>query len=208
MKRFAILTALTLLLAGLLAGGLPARAQDAPPPPANEGAYDALSSGNQKVVSAIYESHLEATASDPNAMTLTKDDIAAMKADGGWGNTYKQLYANGQVTHRNLGQAISSYNHSVKAASTGSPTVVTTGNGQQIVGGGKKGGAAGASAKADGPGGGKKSGHQKTTVVTSGAGGVAAAGSASHSSAGGASGLAGAGGAKGRGQGGASHKGK
>jgi len=216
MKRF---FALTVLCTALLSGA-PGFAQDVTPTAdPNAGAYDALSPGNQKIVNAIYDSHIEATANAPTDTTtdgaatvvepLTHDDIAAMKADGGWGKTYKQLYAEGKVSYRNLGQAISAYNRSMRVPTDGTPTVITTGNGQQITTGGKKDGKTGsASAKVTGQGGGKKLGHMKSTVITTGGGGAAVAGAASQSNAGGVSGLAGAGGAKGRGQGGASHKGK
>jgi len=214
MKRFIVLTVLcTALLAGT-----PGFAQDVPPPTdPNAGAYDALSPGNQKIVNAIYDSHIEATANAPTDSTtegaavavepLTPDDIAAMKADGGWGKTYKQLYAEGKVSYKNLGQAISAYNRSMRVPADGTPTVVTTGNGQQITTGDKKGGTTGsASTKSAGQGGGKKVGHMKSTVVTTGGGGAAVAGAGTASNAGGVSGFTGAGGAKGRGQGGASHK--
>jgi len=228
MNRFLITTA---LCAALLAGA-PVLAQDTTATTSttttdpNAGAYDALSPGNQKIVNAIYDSHIEATenmaadttTTDSTATTegltaettpLTHDNIAAMKADGGWGKTYKLLYAEGKVAHKNLGQAISSYNRSMRVSTAGSQTVVTTGSGQQVTTGGKKsGGATAASTKANGQGGGRKVGHTKTTVVTTGGGGAAVAGATSHSNAGGVSGLSSAGGAKGRGRGGASHKGK
>jgi hypothetical protein len=214
------------LCAALLAGGS-AFAQDTTTTTTdpNAGAYDALSPGNQKIVNAIYESHIEATenmAADTTTTDgttteggttevkpLTHDDIAAMKADGGWGKTYKQLYAEGKVSYKNLGQAISSYNRSMRVANAGTATVITTGNGQQISTGGKKDGeATSASAKGAGGGAGKKLGHMKSTVVTTGGGGTAMAGANSSSNAGGSAGFSGAGGAKGRGQGGASHKAK
>jgi hypothetical protein len=191
-----------------LAMSAPALAQDTPPP-TNEGTFEALSPGGQKIVSAIYDSQLGSTNDQAGGTLLTRDDIAAMKANTGWGNVYKQLQAEGQVTHKNLGQAISSYNHQNRATTT--TTVVTTGNGQQIVSGGKKGKGAGAQSlkggNASSHSGGKKAGQYKNTVVTTGAGGTVSAGPTSHSSAGGAS-FGTAGGSKGRGKGGSSHKGK
>jgi len=80
----------------------PAFAQETPSPD-NAGAYDALSPGGQKITSSNYDSHLDATTvstTDATAVSLTKDDIAAMKADTGWGNVYKQLYEQGLVTHK------------------------------------------------------------------------------------------------------------
>ncbi|GEM_PF-4178427 len=192
MKRLLLLST----LAFTLAMGAPAFAQDPPPP--DPDAFDALSTGGQKIVNSIFESHIET-----GNVTLTKNDIAFMKADTGWGNVYKQLLANDPslVTHRNLGQAISSYNHQNSPATT--TTVVTTGTGQQIVTGNKKGVGGNASSQ----GGGRKLGHSKNTVITTGAGGTVGAGPTTHSSAGGTS-FGGAGGSKGRGRGGASHKGK
>ncbi|MFB3054583.1 MAG: hypothetical protein ACE1ZY_04590, partial [Alphaproteobacteria bacterium] len=116
MKRLLLLST----LAFTLAMGAPAFAQDPPPP--NAGAFDALSPGGQKIVNSIYDSHLDSASHLASSDMLTKDQIAFMKADTGWGNAYKQLYEQGLVTHRNLGQAISSYNHQNSPATT---TVVT-----------------------------------------------------------------------------------
>jgi hypothetical protein len=201
-----ILIVSTIALA--LLAGVPVAAQDAPPPPANEGTFDALSVGNQKVVSSIYESQLGSANDQAGGTLLTRDDIAAMKADGGWGNTYKQLYDQGLVTHRNLGQAISSYNHASRATAT-TTTVVTTGDGQQIVSDKKGGGGGNATlapsgGKAGGQAGGVKADHAKNAFVTTGAGGAVAAGPAGpavHSSAGGMGGGK-AGGNNGHGKGG------
>ncbi len=188
MKRLLLLSTLAIALAM----GAPAYAQD--PPPSIEGAFDALSTGNQKIVNAIYDSHLDAGG------TMLKDDIAALKADTGWGNAYNELYEQGLVTERNLGQAIKSYKQQNTPPTT---TVVTTGTGQQIVTGGKKG----TGGNAGSQGGGKKLGLHKNSGITTGAGGTVGAGPTTHSSAGGTS-FGGAGGSKGRGRGGASHKGK
>ena len=186
MKRLLLLSTLAITLAM----GAPAFAQ-APP-----GAFEALSTGNQKIVNSIFDSHLET-----GTVSLTKNDIAAMKADTGWGNAYKQLHEQGLVTHRNLGQAISARNHPTTTTTT--TTVLTTGTGQQIVTGNNKGVGGNASSQ----GGGRKLGHSKNTVITTGAGGTVGAGPTTHSSAGGTS-FGGAGGSKGRGRGGSSHKGK
>ncbi len=83
-----------LLAALALAAGGGAKAQDAGP-----GGYEALSPGNQMIVDSIH-----GTLSPDS--TLTKDDIATMRDGTGWGNAYNQLYQEGQVTERNLGQAI------------------------------------------------------------------------------------------------------
>ena len=197
MKRLLLLST----LAFTLAMGAPAFAQDPPPP--DPDAFDALSTGGQKIVNSIFDSQTGSPNEMMSGTLLTRDQIAFMKAETGWGNVYKQLLANDPslVTHRNLGQAISSYNHQNSPATT--TTVVTTGTGQQIVTGNKKGVGGNASSQ----GGGRKLGHSKNTVITTGAGGTVGAGPTTHSSAGGTS-FGGAGGSKGRGRGGASHKGK
>lgn len=223
MKRSMILSAFSLALVA----GAPALAQDAATATdPNAGAYDSLSAGEKSIVDAIYESHVEATANETTTTETTTtgtttangsegpemmspDDIAALKAEGGWGKNYNDLYDQGLVTHKNLGQAISAYKRSLNPSTAGtSATVVTTGSGQQIVTGGKKSdGSTSATSSTTGHGGGKKVGHQKNTVISSAGSGATTAGAASHSSAGGVSGFSGAGGAKGRGRGGASHKG-
>lgn len=216
MKRSLILTAFSLALVS----AVPAIAQDAPTATdPNAGAYDALSPGEKSIVDAIYESHLEATATESTTTdgttangsetteTMTPDDIAAMKADGGWGKTYNELYDQGKVSYRNLGQAVSAYKRSLNPSTTETATVVTTGNGQQIMTGGRKSaGTTSASANATNQGGGKKLGQNKPTTITTGGGASAGSGSTTLSSAGGASGLGGAGGARGRGSGGVSHR--
>ena len=196
MKRLLLLSTLAITLAM----GAPAFAQ-APPP--EEGAFDALSTGGQKIVNSIYDSQIDSPNDMAMGTLLTRDQIAFMKADTGWGNVYKQLLANDPslVSHRNLGLAISARNHPTTTTTT--TTVLTTGTGQQIVTGNKKGVGGNASSQ----GGGRKLGHSKNTVITTGAGGTVGAGPTTHSSAGGTS-FGGAGGSKGRGRGGASHKGK
>jgi hypothetical protein len=194
MKRLLLLSTLAITLAM----GAPAFAQ-APPP--EEGAFDALSTGGQKIVSSIYDSQIGSPNDMMSGTLLTRDQIAFMKADTGWGKAYQGLYEQGLVTDRNLGLAISARNHPTTTTTT--TTVLTTGTGQQIVTGNKKGEGGNASSQ----GGGRKLGHSKNTVITTGAGGTVGAGPTTHSSAGGTS-FGGAGGSKGRGRGGASHKGK
>lgn len=204
MNRFWILTGLALAFSS----GPPSFAQEAmTTTDPNSGAYDALSPGEKSIVDAIYESHLETTASEttttnPTAQSstqttepMTPDDIAAMKADAGWGKTYNDLYAQGKVTYKNLGQAISAHKRSLNPSTSGTTTVVTTGGGQQVLAGGKKSGVSAAHGPSQGAG--NKFGQNKPTVVTSGGGGPAFSGAAAHSNAGGVSGM---GGANGRGR--------
>ena len=77
----------------------------------HDGAFDELSTGNQKIVSAL-DSFQEPPVTDPETDPLTKDQIAVLKADTGWGNVFKQLKADGFFDDfKNLGQVISSFNH-------------------------------------------------------------------------------------------------
>lgn len=209
MKRILVLTG----FAFALASGTLAFAQDATvTTDPNAGSYDALSPGEKSIVDAIYESHLEATATETTTTnttaennaetteTMTPDDIAAMKADGGWGKTYNDLYAQGKVAYRNLGQAVSAHKRSLNPSMSGTTTVVTTGGGQQVVAGGKKSEAS-AAANRTGQGAANKFGQNKPTVVNSGGGGTAFPGAAAHSNAGGVSGMGGVGHGNGRGGG-------
>ena len=153
MKRLLLLSTLALTLAM----GAPAFAQD------DAGAFAALSTGGQKIVNSIFDSQTGSPNEMMSGTLLTRDQIAFMKAETGWGNVYKQLLANDPslVTHRNLGQAISSYNHQTRTTTT--TTVLTTGTGQKIVVGNKKGQGFGASSvkggNAGSQGGAKKRGH-------------------------------------------------
>ena len=71
----------------------------------NEGAFDHLSPGNQKIARALFE----AQSSDA-ASKLSLDDIATMKRGGkGWGEVFQEMKAQGLVQDKNLGQAVSKY---------------------------------------------------------------------------------------------------
>lgn len=88
-------------------------AQTAPPPATDPhaGAFDKLSPGNQKIAEALFEAQQASTA--PGApKPLSRDDIAAMKQSGrGWGEIFKDMKQQGLVTEKNLGQAVSRFNH-------------------------------------------------------------------------------------------------
>lgn len=139
--------------------------------------FSDLSTGNQKIVNAIHDAQTEGS-------TLTLDQIAIKKDDGGWGKIYNQMFADGLVEHKNLGQAISSYNHANKTppSATSSKTVITTASGQKIIVGGNKPGHFGKSLSK----GAKKSFSSrkgaKVTITTAGGGthGGMVSGSAKH----------------------------
>ena len=125
------------LSVALLASG--AFAQTAPPAPnSNEGAFDKLSPGNQKIAQALFDAQ-QSNATDPSSATatpLSRDDIAAMKQDGkGWGGVFKEMRQEGLVQEKNLGQVVSQANHVARSRSNG--TVITSGSGQSYVAGAK-----------------------------------------------------------------------
>ncbi len=135
-----------------------------------------LSPGNQKIAEALAASQPEVA---PVGSTLmTQGQIADLKASGmGWGQIFKHMQEQGLTTHKNLGQAVSSFQHSISPGShgisPGSEVVVTTGSGQQITVGGKKKGFAATTSSADGKtkSKGHKSGASKGVHVTTAGGG-------------------------------------
>ncbi len=124
-KQWIVFSAIALALA---AG--PAAAQI--PPPAPGGAFDQLSPGNQKIARAIFESQQFSPTSPTAPKPRSLDQIAGLKQSGrGWGVVYKDLQAKGLVTDKNLGQAVSRFNHEHK--STGPSNVeITTGSGKTV----------------------------------------------------------------------------
>ena len=72
---------------------------------AGTGAFAQLSPGEQKIARALFEAQSTA-ASTP----LTLDEIAAKKLGRqSWGEVFKQMKAQGLITHKNLGQVVSSF---------------------------------------------------------------------------------------------------
>src|SRR5712691_12990959 len=108
-----------------------AEGQTARPAGSNVGAFDKLSPGNQKIADSIFESQPLSTA--PGApKPLSRDDIAAMKLGGkGWGVIFKDMKQQGLVTDRNLGQAVSRYNHEHQSRpQSAGGTQITTASGR------------------------------------------------------------------------------
>lgn len=124
-----------------------AEAQTASPTGTNAGAFDRLSPGNQKIADSIFESQHLSTA--PGAPTpLSRDDIAAMKLGGkGWGVVFKNMREQGLVTDKNLGQAVSRYNHEHHSPppSAGGTQITTASGRTYVVGGHGNSGASGRS---------------------------------------------------------------
>lgn len=115
-----------------------ASAQTTPPPPAETGALEKLSPGNQTIAKAIFADQVKPTpepgtgtgtgttvggnAGSTTPQPLTLDQIAQRKLDGqGWGVIFKDLKAQGLVTSKNLGQAVSAF-HPHHHMNTGSVT--------------------------------------------------------------------------------------
>ena len=71
------------------------------------GAFDKLSPGDQKIARALFE----AQKTNGGTAPLTLDQIAARKQHTGWGEIFKQMKAQGLVTDKNLGQAVSNFEH-------------------------------------------------------------------------------------------------
>jgi hypothetical protein len=71
------------------------------------GAFDKLSPGDQKIALALFEAQKTTGGTTP----LTRDQIAAKKKHTGWGEVFKQMKAQGLVTDKNLGQAVSNFEH-------------------------------------------------------------------------------------------------
>jgi hypothetical protein len=74
---------------------------------AGAGAFDKLSPGDQKIARALFE----AQKTNGGTAPLTRDQIAARKQHTGWGEVFKQMKAQGLVTDKNLGQAVSNFEH-------------------------------------------------------------------------------------------------
>ncbi len=69
------------------------------------GAFEKLSPGDQKIARALSEAQTTGGGATP----LTLDQIAAKKKHAGWGEIFKQMKAQGLVTDKNLGQAVSNF---------------------------------------------------------------------------------------------------
>jgi len=68
-------------------------------------AFEKLSPGDQKIARALFEAQTTSGGATP----LTLDQIAAKKKHTGWGEIFKHMKAQGLVTDKNLGQAVSNF---------------------------------------------------------------------------------------------------
>ncbi len=134
--------------------------------------FDQLSPGNQKIAEALFITQPGTPPAE--GMLMTQVEIADLKASGmGWGQIFKHMQELGLTTTKNLGQAVSSFQHDQLGISPGSEVVVTTGSGQRITVGGKKKGFAATTSSANGKtkSKGHKSGAGKGVNVTTAGGG-------------------------------------
>ena len=95
-------------------------------PSPNEGVFDKLSPGNQKIARALYDAQ-QSQGTTP----LSLNDIAAMKQTGkGWGVIFKDMKANGQLPPdaKNLGQLVSG-KYQPQSSTSGS-TMITSASGK------------------------------------------------------------------------------
>jgi hypothetical protein len=172
--------------------------------PANVGAYDRLSPGNQKIARSLYDSQSRTTL-PPNKVALSLDDIAALKKSQGWGRVFKTMKADGLVQDKNLGQAVSRYNHAQHAARTGPKasakgTALTTGSGKTIVAGGAKTASSTGQGRSDAAAARGRGGEHGATQASISTGGGHGGGFGAVSAQGGASGGHGGGHGGGRGK--------
>lgn len=80
------------------------------PGAATAGSFDSLPPGEQKIVRALYEGQ---PAQSKTFTPLTLDQIVERKGgrQGGWGEVFKGMKAQGFVTQKNLGAVVSDYEH-------------------------------------------------------------------------------------------------
>ena len=111
----------------------------------NQGAFDKLSPGNQKIARALYDA--QQTQGQPSGSTTTTtqplslNDIAAMKQSGkGWGVIFKDMKANGQLPPdaKNLGQLVSG-KYQPQSSTSGSTTITSASGKSQTTGKSGKG---------------------------------------------------------------------
>lgn len=103
----------------------------------NQGAFDKLSPGNQKIVQALFDAQQSNTQTSGSTSTSLKpysrDDISAMKDHRGWGEIFKDLKAKGYYAeYKNLGQVVSRARHQAKPS--GDTTITSASGRSQAVG--------------------------------------------------------------------------
>lgn len=135
------------------------------------GSFQSLSPGNQKIARALFEAQ-QPTATGPAPLSLNQ--IADRKGDTGWGNVFKQMKSEGLVDAKNLGQVVSSYEHTshlTNGTRSGTTVAATTANGRTVTTGSGHQTSSGSSGHGHGDGGEHVSNVSVTTAGGSSAGG-------------------------------------
>jgi hypothetical protein len=99
---------------------------------AKPGSYEALSTANRRIVSAIYEAQLGSRRDSAGHPLLSKDAITAMHRTASWEDLHQRLAARGYVATRSLADAIRSFNRDTPSA-TNRLLIISTGSGDQVV---------------------------------------------------------------------------
>ena len=113
-----------------------AAAETSPTSSPNQGAYDKLSAGNQKIAQALYDGQQQSGTTKPlTTKQYSLDDIAAMKQHKGWGEIFKEMKASGQIPAdvKNLGQLVSG-KYRTQSGTSGSTTITTASGRSTVVG--------------------------------------------------------------------------
>jgi len=86
------------------------------------GAYERMSTANQKIARALFDAQAAAVAPAPatsSAKALTLDEIAAQKQSGtAWGQVFGAMKARGLLLEKSLGQVVNRYGHQGGGAAT------------------------------------------------------------------------------------------
>lgn len=129
----------------------------------NAGRFAALPTGERKIAQSLYDA--QSGSGSGTTTVMSRDDIAAARGtQGGWGQVFRSMQADGLVQQRNLGQVVSGSHHTAghhAATVTATPVTVSYGNGATT----------GGTVTVKGTG---HSRHTATTTVTTASGGAGA----------------------------------
>jgi hypothetical protein len=90
------------------------------------GAYERMSTGNQKIARALFDAQAAATTPAPpgsgtSSKALSLDEIAAQKQNGtAWGQVFGAMKARGLLLEKSLGQVVNQYEHQSGGSATAS----------------------------------------------------------------------------------------
>ena len=185
MLRILVITFLALALGVTTATAQTATTTQSTTPTSNpnQGAFDNLSPGNQKIARALYEAQQAnaqpsgSTSTTTTSKMYSRDDIAAMKQSGkGWGVVFKDMKAQGYYPeYKNLGQVISGSKHQGTSGTSGRTTITTASGKSQVIGKSGKGhfgdSASGGTRGSSGVSSGSGKGHGSSSGPSSSAGG-------------------------------------